>query len=57
MCLKSFEIQSKLTHILLNTIEDSNLSNEYINEFLSLNIFLLLKKIYITILFIVNVII
>ena len=46
MCLKSFEIQSKLTHILLytNTIEDANLSNEYINEILSLNIFPLLKK-------------
>ncbi len=46
MCLKSFEIQSKLTHILLytNTIEDANLSNEYINEILSLNIFPLFKK-------------
>ena len=46
MCLKSFEIQSNLTHILLytNTIEDANLSTEYINEILSLDKFSSFKK-------------
>jgi len=49
MCLKSFEKYNDLTHLLLytNTTDDAELAKKYINEILSLNIFLIPKeKIY-----------
>jgi predicted helicase len=49
MCLKSFEKNNSLTHLLLytNTTEDADLSKKYINEILSLNVLSIQKeKIY-----------
>lgn len=46
MCLKSFEKYSDLTHLLLytNTTEDAELSKQYLNKILSLNILSISKE-------------
>lgn len=46
MCLKSFEKYNNLTHLLLytNTIEESDLANDYIDNILDLNILSIKKE-------------